>query len=119
MAACTEVKERLKKDHSRLVDGNFKKQGNSLMKLVLDGHKISRFLHPPVRIVRLYIEDLLWFSDVVSSDDLNSTFLSQGYVFETAANMEIVGGTYIPRTGGDEPPIAEVQLTGQPVVMTS
>lgn len=105
----TEVKERLKKEagHSRLVGGSYNKQGHLLMRLVLDGCKMSRCLQPPVRILRVYIEDLLWFSDVFRSDDLNSTFLFQGYVFETADNMETVGGMYIPRTGGDgDPPIA-------------
>lgn len=40
-------RERPKKDHSRLVDGIFNKEGNLHTRLVLGSWKMSRFLHLP------------------------------------------------------------------------
>lgn len=34
-----------------------------------------------------------------SSDGLNNTLVSQGYILETAASMRMVDGMYIARTG--------------------
>ena len=47
--------ERPKKeaDHSRLVGGSFNKKGNLCTRLVLSGHKMSRSLHQPVRILEV------------------------------------------------------------------
>ena len=60
--------------------------------------QLSRSVHPPPRILRVYTEDFVGFSDVFSLDNLSSTLLSQSFVFKTAVNMEIVGSLYIPRT---------------------
>ena len=51
-----EGKERPKKeaDHFRLVGGYFNKPVNLQMRLVLDGHKMSRSLHP-IRILEAYL----------------------------------------------------------------
>lgn len=48
------------------------------------------------------------FSHVYCPDDINNTFLSQGYILEKAPTVGIVGKAYIPKTGGEEPPMALV-----------
>ena len=64
---------------------------------------------------------LIRFSHVLNPDDLNNTLLSKGFILEVAASIGIVSGKYIPRTRGvdKEPWIAQVQLEGQPAVMSS
>lgn len=96
-----EGKERWKKEaaHTRFVGDKFHKLGDLGMRLVLGSSKISRFQHPPVRVLKVCIKVLTKFGHLLSPDGLNNTFLSQGYVLETAASMRIVRGTYISRTG--------------------
>ena len=55
--------ERSKKDagHSRSGGSRFNKQGNLYMRLVLGGCKMSRSLHLPSRILRVYLEALTGF----------------------------------------------------------
>lgn len=55
-----EGRERLTKkpDLYRLVGCRFNKQGHLLMRLVLGNHKMNSFLHPPIRISKVYIEAL-------------------------------------------------------------
>ena len=83
-------------DPSRLIGGRFNKQENLYMRLVLGGHKTSRSLHLPARILKVYTEALTGFSHIYHPDDLNSTVLSQGCILETAPTM---GRTYTPRRG--------------------
>lgn len=65
----------------------------------LSGQKTSRCLHLPTRILEVYIEALKRFSHVFIADGLNNnTLLSQGYAFETALAVRMVGSTYIPRS---------------------
>ena len=93
-------KERWKKEaaHTRFVSDKFHKLGDLSMRLVFGSSKISRFQHPPVRVLKVCIKVLTKFGHLLSPDGLNNTFLSQGYVLETAASMRIVRGTYISRT---------------------
>ena len=68
-----EGKERSKKeaDHSILVGGTFNKQGKLHTRLVLEGHKMSRSLYLPTRILKVYIEALI--SSVTYSVQMVST----------------------------------------------
>lgn len=104
-----EDKEKLKKkaDHSRLVGGRFNMQRNLHMSRSL--HSVVP--HPPphpaetqsaARILKLYIEDLMEFSHVISPNGLSTTLLSQGCIHEMTASVGIVGRIYIPRTGEGE-----------------
>lgn len=78
-------------DHSRLVEDSVNKQ-ISYIRLIFGSHEISRFLPPPTRIFKVYIETLTMFNHIVSPDYLNSSL-------EIAASMGIVGRSYIPRIG--------------------
>jgi len=91
--------ERKEADHPTLGGGSFNKQGKLHIRLVLGGRKMSRSLHLPTRILRVYIEALMGFSHIQSPDGLNNTFLSQGYILEMAPTMGRVSRTYIPRRG--------------------
>ena len=82
-----EGKKRLKKeaDNCSLVDGRFTNQGNLHMRLVLGDCKMSKFLHLPARILKVYIDTLMGFSHIYYPDDLNNISLSQGCVLETSS----------------------------------
>ena len=58
---------------------------------------MSRSLHLPTRILKVYIDVLIGFSDIFSPDHLN-TLLSQDCVLEEAPPVGTVGKLYIPRT---------------------
>ena len=86
-------------DHSRFVGGSFNKQGILHRRLVLGGCKLSKSLHPPTRILKVYIEALTGFSHIFSPGGLNnSAFLSQGYILEMAPSVGMVGRIRIPLT---------------------
>ena len=68
------------------VEGSFNKQGNLLTRLVLSSGKKTRFLHPPARILRVYIEALARFRYLLGSDGHN-ILLSQGCVLERALSV--------------------------------
>ena len=70
-------REGRKRQTSRFVGGRFSKQGNLHMGLVLGSCKMSRSLHPPARIFKVYIEALTGFSHEYCPDGLNSTLLSR------------------------------------------
>lgn len=59
-----EGKERLKKkvDHSSLVGGRFNRQGHLYKRLAMCGHKASKSLHLPTRILKVYIEAFTGFT---------------------------------------------------------
>ena len=67
------------------------------MNLVLSGCRMSRSLHPPARVLRVYREALMGFSQVLSPDGLNNILLSQGCILEVALSAGTVGRMYIPR----------------------
>ena len=77
-------KEKPKKeaDHSRLVGGRFNKQRNSHTRFVLSNHKMSRTLHQPAVILKVYTEVLTGLSHTFSTDGLNETLFSQGCILE-------------------------------------
>ena len=104
-------------DHSRLVSGDFYKQGNLHERLVLGGCKASRFLYP-ARILKSYLEVLPGLSHVYHPDGFNNSLLCQG---DSSWNTVIMwaGCSFQGWGDGEEPLIAQVQLTGQPEVTTS
>lgn len=76
LAPLQEEQETWKADHSILVGGRFKKEGKLHMKLILDSHKTSRFLHLPTKILKVYVEVLTGFSPLSHPDVLKNTLLS-------------------------------------------
>lgn len=60
---------------------------------------MSRSLHPPPKILEVYIEALKGLSHIYCLDGLNSTLLSRSCVLEQGSQVGMVGGTYIPRPG--------------------
>lgn len=73
--------------HSRLAGGRLNKEGEVHMRLVLGGHKMSRFSHPPARIFKVSIKALAGVGHVCHPDGLNN-LLSQGYVLRSASLWE-------------------------------
>lgn len=65
-----------------MIGGGFNKQESLHMKLVLGNYKLSRCLHPPTRILRVYIEVLMGCSHVYSPDGLNHRWLFQAAVLK-------------------------------------
>lgn len=104
--------------HSRLVGGRFHKQGNLSTKLRLGCLKMGRSLHLSMRILEVYIEALTGFSYMYYPEGLNHTLFSQGSVIENGSHCRIVGQNihFKDREGNEEPPIAWVQVKGQPAI---
>ena len=75
-------------DHFRLVGDSVNKQGNVLMKLVLDSHKVSKSLHLSTRVLNICIEVLTGSSHTFSPDGPNNSLLSQGCICENANGGE-------------------------------
>lgn len=67
------------------------------MRLVLSRAQGVVSMHPPARILKVYLEALTRFSHVCCPDDL--TLLFQGCILEMAPPVGMVEGTYSPRTG--------------------
>ena len=74
----TESRTRLKKegDCSSSVDGRCNKQRHLLKWLVLGDCMISRSLHLPTRILKVYVEAFTGFSHIFSQDGFNNTLPS-------------------------------------------
>lgn len=68
--------ERLKNEanHFRLVGDSFNKQGNFHLRLVLDCCKMSRYLHLPTRIMKVYRRALTGLRHVFSPVDSVSSY---------------------------------------------
>ena len=98
--AYIEGKERPKKeaDQSRLVSGQFKKQGNIHARLILYHQKVSGSLHPPTRILEVYIETLTGLSHVYCPDGFNNTCSLKAASLKIALTVGMVCRTSIPRT---------------------
>lgn len=71
----------------------------------------------PARVLTVDKEALTWYSHILRPNSLNNTFLSQGYVTETAPSVASVGRRYIPKPG-KEFPINNYQIKGEPAVMS-
>ena len=100
--------ERQKKEllYSRLVDGQFNKQGNLHTILLLDGHNMNRSLHPCTRICKVYRDALTGFSHMCHPDELNSTLLSQVFVLENVSHNRKSGqDIHSKDKGGDKEPL--------------
>lgn len=102
-----------REDHSRLVGGKFNKERSLHTRLLLGGHKISGSPRPP----KVCVENLTGFSHVYSPDGLNSTLLSQSCILELAPSERSIHSE--DREGGEEPPIAQVQLKSQLPITSS
>lgn len=102
-----------REDHSRLVGGKFNKQRSLHTRLLLGGHKISGSPRPP----EVCVENLTGFSHIYSPDGLNSTLLSQSCILELAPSEWSIHSE--DREGGEEPPIAQVQLKSQLPITSS
>lgn len=63
-----------RKDHSRLIGGNFNEQWNLFTRIVLGSHRKANFSNPPVRLLKVYREALVGFSHIPSAYSLNTTF---------------------------------------------
>ena len=87
--------------------------------LVLGNRKTGRSPHLPVRILKVYVEVLAGFSHMYHPDGLNNTWLPLGYIFGRAPTAGMVDRTVHSknRGGGEQPPIAHVQLKGQLAVI--
>lgn len=79
-----------------MVGVRFNKQRELTHEACLGRRKISLTLHPPARILRVYIEALAAFSHVYSPGRL--TLLSQGGDPELGLSAEIAGEMYISGT---------------------
>lgn len=93
----------------------FNKQENLLMRLVLSPHKMGRSPYLPSRILNVPIETLTGFSHVFSPNALSNPLLSQVCLFGT--NFPCVNGKqsiHSKNRRSEKPPIAWVQLVGQP-----
>ena len=86
------------------------------MRLVLGDCEMSRFLHLPARILKVYIDTLMGFSHVSISPSLNNILLSQVYILEKGSpcgnNRQSVLSKDRGRNKG--PLVAQVVLRGQP-----
>ena len=94
--------------------------GPCSIRLVLGSFKMSRSLHPPTRILKVYI-DLTGFSHMFSPDSLNHTLVSYGFSFGKGFHCGDRGeNIYFKDRGGSENPLTlSVQLDDQPAVMSS
>ena len=94
------VRKRKKANHSRLVGGSFNKQGNLHLRL-FSGHKMSRSLHLPARILKIYREALIELHHIHHPAGLNNTLFSQGCVLKNKLHCVNCGQnlTYILRPG--------------------
>lgn len=84
----------------------------------MGSHKTSRSLHPPTRMLKVYIEALTRFSHEYHSDDLNNILLLQGCFVENGYHHGNVGQEVYSKDRGEskEPQIARVKLEGQLMV---
>ena len=103
-------------DHFRLVGDSVNKQGNVLMKLVLDSHKVSKSLHLSTRVLNICIEVLTGSSHTFSPDGPNNSLLSQGCICENANGEK---NKHFKDEEGEESLHAWVQFMGQPAATSS
>ena len=107
--------------HSGLVGGRFSKQGNLLTRFVWGCRKTSRSPHPPASILKVYTEAVTGLNHLHCPEGLNNSLFSQGCVLETSSHCGS-GGQNVrskDRGWGEEHPIAQVQLAGQPLATSS
>ena len=87
------------------------------MKLGLGGCKMSRSLHLPGRILKIYMVTLISFKHINHPDDINNKLLFQGCVLENSCCFGNSGQNEHLKDGRNkEPLIASVQLEGIQVV---
>lgn len=98
-------------EHSRRAGGRSNKPGNVQTRLIPDGRRTSRSPQPPYRILKMYMEVLMGFSNVHSLDGLHKTSLSQGCVLETSGHDNCGQNIHSKDKGGSEQPLL-VQYLG-------
>ena len=87
------------------------------MRLVLCGCKMSRYLHPPTRILQVYTEALMGVQSDISSRWSQKWITFSRLCLEVTWNEKSGQNIHSKDKGRDmEPPIAPVQLPVQPVV---
>lgn len=112
-----EGEEKLKREGGcpRLVGGRFNKQRNLYMRLVLGGHKQSRSLYPPTRLLKGYKGSLMGFSHIYHSR-WPQQHLALSRVCPWNSSHCINGGqnVYSKDRGGIEgPSVVWIQLIGE------
>lgn len=99
--------------------GRFSRQGNLHKRLFLGSHKASRSLHLSARILKVYIEGLMRFSQH-NVQTTSRTHCSFKAAFEKPApTVGVVGRMYIPRTGEGRGASYHMDLLGHLEVMSS
>ena len=118
-----ESKKRLKKEagHSRLVGGKFDEQGNLQTRLFLLSCKTSRSSYSPARNLKSLCSDLNSIqSRILSRWSPQHITLSTLYPRNSSHHGNSGQNVHSKDGGGDgESPIVQVQLVGQPVVISS
>ena len=76
-----------------MLGGSFNKKEDFHVMLVLGIHQVSRSLHLPARILKVY-----YLGSVTYSVQTVST--APSFVLETASNVGMVGRMYFPKTVG-------------------
>lgn len=95
------VRKRKKANHSRLVGGSFNKQGNLHLRL-FSGHKMSRSLQLPARILKIYMEALIGVTSTYTIQLVSTTHYSLKGVSSKIIPIIVNCGqnlTYILRPG--------------------
>lgn len=87
----------------------------------MGSHKMSRSLHPPTTILKVYIEAITKSNHVFIPDGLHNTLLSQGSALETATTTGNCGQQVHPKDGekSEEALTAQAQLMGHVLSMSS
>ena len=114
-----EGQERPKKGagHSGYVGDRFNQLGNLPMKLGLGGCEVSRSLHLPAGILKMYMVTLIRFKHKNHPDDITNTLLSPGRILENSGCFGNSGqNEHLKDRRNKEPLIAWVQLEGQQAV---
>lgn len=81
------------------VGGRVNKEGNVLTRLVLDGSKMGRSLHPPTRIFSFCRDLSRVHPHIQSRRSQKHLVLSQGCILEGALSVGKMSRRYIPGTG--------------------
>lgn len=77
---------------------------------------LSKSLHLPIQILKVYIEAF----PGLSPDGLSDTLPSHGCILENGSNWNNAKNVHSKdRDPGEEPPIAQAKLTGQSAVTSS
>lgn len=82
-----------------MISDKFNKQGNLLIRLVLGNSKMGRSLHPPARVLKIYIDALPEFCYTYCSNSLNIHCFLKALLLKMGRLVGTVDRIYSPRTG--------------------